>query len=386
MRKKIIDSARIVVFFLGVVFMVGPFSGCDDDDNGPPTPSTTPVPPAGHALAIGLNKVDPAHYGGWDGELYGCEPDANDMEKIALDQEMNVRKLLTKDATRVRVLAELDDLAGLLKSGDLLVVSYSGHGGHIPDLNGDEADGLDETWCLYDGEILDDELYGAWMKFQAGVRILVFSDSCHSGTVLKMKKLDMENPPPMRIIELEEKWKLLRVPPMLNRAKIISLPEMREAVRIRPNLRDRIKILPPSRREPNDVAIPQPLKPEEEYVFVTRSIPPGISVKTYEQNRSFYDEKGSAAPREDSGQVKASVMLISGCEDSQTSADIGFNGLFTWMLKNVWDGGAFAGDHHGFHEEIRDRVLIENAGQSPDFFMIGEPNDLFIKQRPYTVK
>ena len=54
MRKKIIYLARIVIFFLGVVCIVGPFSGCDDD--GPPPPSSAH---AGFALAIGLNNVDP---------------------------------------------------------------------------------------------------------------------------------------------------------------------------------------------------------------------------------------------------------------------------------------------------------------------------------------
>jgi hypothetical protein len=293
--------------------------------------------------------------------------------------------LLTAQATCDKVLDKLDDLANLLKSGDLLVVSYSGHGGQIPDLNGDEADGLDETWCLYDGQLLDDELYGAWMKFQPGVRILTFSDSCHSGTVLKMMKRDMESPDPVRVRELDEMWKLLRVPPKLDRVKMLSLPEMREAVRVRPYLRDRVRSLPPAEPEPDETAIPQPVEDEAERVFVSRSMPPGILMKTYEQNRPFYDKKGKDAPREDSDQVKACVMLISGCKDSQTSADIGFNGLFTWKLKNVWNNGAFSGDHHKFHEDIREQVQSENAGQSPAFFLIGEDNEVFIGQRPYTM-
>ena len=38
---------------------------------------------AGCSLHLGLNFVDPAHYGGWDGELRACEFDANDMAAIA---------------------------------------------------------------------------------------------------------------------------------------------------------------------------------------------------------------------------------------------------------------------------------------------------------------
>jgi len=42
---------------------------------------------------------------------------------------------------------------------------------------------MDETWVLYDRQLVDDELYKIWSKFKPGVRILVLSDSCHSGTV-----------------------------------------------------------------------------------------------------------------------------------------------------------------------------------------------------------
>jgi hypothetical protein len=385
MRITIGSFAWVAAVLLITVATLTLFCGCEPEDETPTPPEPSP-PPTGHALAIGLNKVNPAHYGGWDGELSGCEPDARDMQAIAQSQGLNVEMLLTEQATYGEVLNKLDDLANLLKSGDLLVVSYSGHGGHVPDLNGDEADGLDETWCLYDGQLLDDELYGAWMKFQAGIRILVFSDSCHSGTVLRMMKTDLESPTEVRVRELDEMWKRLRVPPKLDRAKMLSLPEMREAVRVRSYLRDRVGSLPPSVPEPEETAIPQPVEVEAERVFVSRSIPPGILMKTYEQNRSLYDERGKAAPKEDSDQVKASVVLISGCEDSQTSADIGFNGLFTWMLKNVWNNGAFSGDHHKFHEDIRERVQSENAGQSPAFFLTGQYNEVFIGQRPYTVK
>ena len=388
MRKTTDNLVWIAaVLFVAVATMTF-FCGCEPEDNGPPEPPEPPEPgptATGYAIAIGLNSVDPAHYGGWSGELSGCEPDARDMQTIAQSQGLNVEILLTAEATCEKVLGKLDDLANQLKPGDLLVVSYSGHGGQAPDYNGDEADGLDETWCLYDGQLLDDELYGAWMKFQPGVRILTFSDSCHSGTVLRMTKIDLESPTPVRVRELDEMWKRLRVPPKLDRMKMLSLPEMREAVRLRPYLRDRVGTLPPATPETDETTIPQPVEVEAERIFLSRSMPPGILMKTYEQNRTFYDEKGKAAPREDSDQVKASVMLISGCEDSQASADIGFNGLFTWMLKKEWNNGAFSGDHRQFHENIRNRVQSENAGQSPAFFLVGEENEEFIGQRPYTV-
>jgi len=38
----------------------------------------------GLSLHIGLNKVDPKHYDGWDGQLRACEQDAHDMVALAI--------------------------------------------------------------------------------------------------------------------------------------------------------------------------------------------------------------------------------------------------------------------------------------------------------------
>lgn len=139
----------------------------------------------GIAVTIGLNQVDPKHYGGWSGDLTACEADAKDMAEIAKEKKFQVKTLLTKTATRTKVLGEITKAAKTLKAGDIFMLTYSGHGGQLPDLNDDEPDGQDETWCLYNGELVDDELFAAFGKFKEGVRVLVFSDSCHSGTVVK---------------------------------------------------------------------------------------------------------------------------------------------------------------------------------------------------------
>ena len=38
--------------------------------------------PQGRSLHIALNRVDPAAYGGWSGDLMACEADAADMRAI----------------------------------------------------------------------------------------------------------------------------------------------------------------------------------------------------------------------------------------------------------------------------------------------------------------
>lgn len=84
-------------------------------------------------------------------------------------------------ATRRAVHGALTAAAGSMARGDVLLVSFSGHGCLEADLDGDDGHGWDETWCLYDGEILDDQLAGYWRLFEPGVRIVVVADSCHSG-------------------------------------------------------------------------------------------------------------------------------------------------------------------------------------------------------------
>src|SRR5688500_19498444 len=89
-------------------------------------------------------------------------------------------------ATSSAVISAIGQASRSLTSGDILLLTYSGHGGQFDDVNGDEDDGQDETWVLWDRQVLDDELYSLWSQFAAGVRIFVLSDSCHSGTVLRM--------------------------------------------------------------------------------------------------------------------------------------------------------------------------------------------------------
>ena len=139
----------------------------------------------GMALTIGLNSVDPNQYAGWEGKLIACENDAQDLAEVARSRGFEVETLLTADATRKNVMDRISKTAAALKAGDIFLLAYSGHGGQLPDKNNDEPDALDETWCLFDAQLLDDELYTLWSTFAAGVRLLVLSDSCHSGTVLK---------------------------------------------------------------------------------------------------------------------------------------------------------------------------------------------------------
>jgi len=297
------------------------------------TATTKVVKARAVSLHMGLNGVSAAAYAGWDGPLAACEFDAHDMSALAKAQGMKPTVLLTRKATRAAVLAGIRATARQLGEGDLFFLSYSGHGGQVPDINGDEDDKKDETWCLYDGQLIDDELYFELSKFKAGVRILVLSDSCHSGTVTR----EAMPPPP-----------------------------------------------PPGQRP--------------------KLMPDAVAMRVYREHRAFYDklQKDVAAaagkpvidPDNALAQVAASgrlsaisskfdaaLILISGCQDNQTSMDGDHNGAFTEQVLKIWNQGAFKGSYALFHAQVKARMP---ATQTPNLFTLGATG-VFLTQQPFTV-
>ncbi|MBN1921280.1 MAG: caspase family protein, partial [Anaerolineae bacterium] len=162
----------------------------------------------GISVHIGLNRVDPNHYqdadgNPWDGKLAGCINDAKAMRAIAEKRGFQTLLLLDDAATAKSVAGAISKAAADLRDGDIFLISYSGHGGQVPDLDREEEDKMDETWCLFDRQLVDDELYALWGKFAKGVRIFMLSDSCHSGTMAKdpmAKDIITNEPSPFRVM------------------------------------------------------------------------------------------------------------------------------------------------------------------------------------------
>jgi hypothetical protein len=274
----------------------------------------------GMSIHIGLNAVDPAGYDGWDGTLTACEFDANDMAALADKQGFSTRTLLTQDATSSAILGAIDDAANKLGGDDILLLTYSGHGGQVPDTNSDEKDDrLDETWCAYDRQIVDDELYSAWSSFAAGARIFVLSDSCHSGSAVKATF---------------------------------------------------------------DAIVPEALAAAAEPGVRMRALPADVADRVYKAHQAEYDAIQRAVPAFDDSPIGASVLLISGCQDNQTSADGSRNGLFTQTLLGVWNKGKFRGSNRKFAKDI---VKKMPPWQAPNFFPAGPHSASFERQRPFTI-
>ncbi|MGH8975267.1 MAG: caspase family protein [Acidimicrobiia bacterium] len=280
----------------------------------------------GISIHIGLNRVDPQHYEGWTGDLQACEFDAQDMASLA--KQGGYRDpvmLLTADATVANVSDALEAAAGALRTGDILFLTYSGHGGSVPDRNGDEPDRKDETWVLYDRQLVDDELYVMYSQFQPGVRILVLSDSCHSGSVTR------------------------EIPDFLRPEKLV----------------ERFGGTDPAQIERR-----------------SRVLPERVSDNVYKAHKDVYDGIQQSVTANDNTEVGASILLISGCQDRQLSADGDRNGLFTATLLGVWNDGAFQGRYRGFHRKILGEMPPD---QQPKLSLVGAANPAFMNQRPFTI-
>ena len=289
----------------------------------------------GYSLHLGLNSVDSQKYDGWDGQLNACENDAKDMAAIAKSQKFSQSKLLlTKQAKSAALIDAMLDLARTMADGDFLLLTYSGHGGQVRDETGEEEDGMDETWCLYDRQLIDDELYRLFGQFKSGVRILMLSDSCHSGTMARMRR----------------------------DAKLADAGHISREV---------------ARSEGGSAA-----KTEVAANTPIRLAPLEVTMANYAANRDMYRAIKAAAAGAEATAPAAQVILISGCMDDQTSLDGVNNGLFTGTLKRIWRNGKFKGGYRLFHQTIVSRMP---PTQVPNLFKVGKVSATFMNQKPFSV-
>ncbi len=279
--------------------------------------------PQAISLHLGLNAVDAHVYKGWSGPLRGCENDARAMQAIAGAQGFVSRLLLGADATRASLLAAMDRAAVDLAADDLLLLTYSGHGASLSDRSGDEPDKRDEAWCLHDGLLLDDEIHHRLCTFAAGVRVLVVSDSCFSGSVTR------DDRPPA------------------------TTARVRRQSALRGGSAD-----DDGRRAP------------------------GARVRAVVRaNADEYAARKAEVATTQTVEPTAGIILLAACEDLQTAHDGELHGMFTAALLATWNDGAFAGDHDAFLAAIRTRV---GSAQTPTLFQVGAVEPAFLAARPFT--
>ncbi|HUP13866.1 MAG TPA: S8 family serine peptidase [Niastella sp.] len=283
-----------------------------------------------YSLHIGLNNVDPTHYDGWNGQLYCCENDALFFHELAEKAGIKSRKLLLSSGSQgaempisANLDKYLDQFSKTLKSGDFLFITYSGHGGQIEDLNFDEEnDAMDETWCLYDRQYIDDELWEHFSRFEKGVRVLMISDSCHSGSVSKAAVS----------------------------AKDVEVDGLLEEITKKMNL-------------------------------VTRNAPRHITFNAYKKNKAQYygPTHKPLVIRED---IPATVLLLAACRDEEKASEWDGYGLFTSTIKKVLTADKAITNYEDWLEKILKQIP---AIQTPTLFTYGSGADLFRKEKIFQV-
>lgn len=166
----------------------------------------------GIALHIGVNQVCSVDYEA--AELGGCINDAEAMQTIAKSQGYQTQLLQDENAKKQQVINAIKQSLAQLNAGDIFLFTFSGHGTQYINTDSDldnEPDNQDEALCLYDHALLDDELGALWSQANAGVRILMVIDACHSGTV--SRDLSQEQTKPRHTIKsltLDQQLKLAK--------------------------------------------------------------------------------------------------------------------------------------------------------------------------------
>jgi len=256
-----------------------------------------------HALCIGIND-----YPGTGSDLSGCVNDANDWAAALQKRGFAMTRMFNNKATGGAIRDAISATLGAADAGDLVAITYSGHGSFVPDEDGDEPDGTDECICPYDisrnGPITDDELFDLYSRRRQGVRLLVISDSCHSGSVAKFAPI--------------------RTPPTTT-----------------------------ARRSP---------------VRKVRFLPPGTFLSTRAAARLGVRR----ARRSSSPPGRYAALLMAGCQDTEYSYDAWFrgraNGAFTYVALQALKGLPARATYRDWFAAIRRDLPSQQYPQSPNLY------------------
>ena len=282
----------------------------------------------GYSLHIGLNEVDRAHYGKIP-SLKAAVNDAVSWKNFANEIGYATKSLHNKQAKSGVVKTMLGGYAKKMKPGDILLLTYAGHGGEMANdkASGFDDERTDQTWCLYDRQLLDDELYELFEAFTEGTRILVVSDSCHSGTVVRaLDDIDFSS--------------------LLGTGVARSAKARGFA----------------SRKLPRSV---------QEYVDDK------FRDTVYKPIQKIYKNKHQGTG------VKASVKLLAACQDDEETLDGKNNGIFTEALMELVNDPAY---RNANCELLIAAVSKRYFFPKPNFFQYGSIIPSFDSSFPFTIK
>ena len=172
---KIIDA--IVGFFKGLFKK----NDGDCDDCSDRTVCQTTDKNKKYVVIVGMENSR------W-GACPGADKDSSTM--LALIKQYvdpdHILKFNNSQATVDAVKKALNEQIAKVPEDGLMIFTYSGHGGQYNKSASasNETDGKDEFLCLYDGALIDNDL---WTMFgNCKGRIFFVADCCHSGTIYRL--------------------------------------------------------------------------------------------------------------------------------------------------------------------------------------------------------
>ncbi len=284
------------------------------------------------ALLIGINYI------GQEAELNGCINDVVDVKQLCVELNYDDIILLHDNLTekpetrcvtkaslpfalypnKKNMLSALNWIVSQSNKGDTILVHYSGHGTQDIASSREEADRYDEALVPVDyslnGIIIDNELRNVLVEpcTKKGIKLRCIFDSCHSGTCL----------------DLKYNLKLATRDLKCLRGQRDSYPDP-DDVTIRALVREQVK-RELSRYLDNDL-VEKYMTDKENTTFIETDVDSGAEneIKLID----LYDRRY---------RIKCDILLLSGCNDDQTSADASFNnranGALTKMFLNLYNG------------------------------------------------
>jgi len=163
------------------------------------------------ALNIGINRF--RNYEQFT--LRGCVNDATNFSKMLVENfqipQQNIIELFDENATKVNIINALKSLVSDAKQGNTryIIFHMSSHGTQVTDVDGDEADHMDEAFVCHDinqvGQewdrdtiVVDDEMAEIVSSLPPNTIFEGFGDMCHSGS--GMRDIDLQPDRKMRYI------------------------------------------------------------------------------------------------------------------------------------------------------------------------------------------
>jgi hypothetical protein len=258
------------------------------------------------ALLIGINR-----YRIPGADLRGCVNDVKNMRDLLTSQygfrAADITTLVDFDATTRAMQTAIAQLVRGGRKGDVLLLHYSGHGSNVPDADGDEADRRDEILCPTD---LD------WKKPLSDDWLRKTFDGLRAGVGLTV------------IMDCCHSG---------TNTRALTPPDA--------------PIIPRYLPSPWDLVAAESRRPLRGKVQGTLR------------------RSGTRRRRSDIVTAPITELLITGCRDTQTSADAfingSYNGALTWSLVHVLREGGGKITLRQMHERMLKRLANDGYSQVP---------------------